>query len=80
MQKDILKKLGGGHAGSSQSQVLLYNTVKYLLERIAPVMIDAQSLSVLVEHVEDAVTGQGTIADGIVNPGEKGLQLLLVRC
>ena len=41
-------------------------------------MIDGSALSVLVEHVEDAVTGQGTIADGIINPGEKGLQLLLV--
>ena len=41
-------------------------------------MIDGSPLSVLVEHVEDAVTGQGTIADGIINPGEKGLQLLLV--
>ena len=42
-------------------------------------MIDGSALSVLVEHVEDAVTGQGTIADGIINPGEKGLQLLLVN-
>ena len=52
--------------------------MKYLLERTAPVMIDAQSLSVLVEHIDDAVKGQGTIADGIVNAGEKGVQLLLV--
>ena len=78
MQKEIQKKLGGGHPNASQAQVLLYTTVKYLLERIAPVQLDAHSLAILVEHIDDAVKGQGTIADGITNPGEKGVNLLLV--
>lgn len=75
--KDILKKLGGGTASSSQAQLALYNTIKSLLERVAPVMVDAQAISVLVKHVDDAVKGHGTIADGIIAPGEKGAQLLL---
>lgn len=79
MQKDIQHKLGGGHANASQAQMLLYTTVKYLLERIAPIQIDAQSLTILVQHIDDAVKGQGTIADGITSPGEKGVQLLLVN-
>ncbi|XP_060604086.1 LOW QUALITY PROTEIN: sister chromatid cohesion protein PDS5 homolog B-like, partial [Ruditapes philippinarum] len=76
--KDVLnKKLGGGNVGSSQSAVMLYNTIKSLLERVAPVMVDSSAISVLVKHVDDAVTGQGTIADHMSKAGEKGAQLLL---
>lgn len=77
-QKDILKKLGGGSAGSSQAQLMLYNTIKSLLERVAPVMVDSSAISVLVKHIDDAVKGQGTISDGILKAGEKGAHLLLV--
>ena len=72
------KKLGGGSVGSSQSAVILYNTIKSLLERVAPVMVDSSAITVLVKHVDDAVKGQGTIADDISKAGEKGAQLLLV--
>ncbi|KAL4230738.1 Sister chromatid cohesion protein PDS5 A [Mactra antiquata] len=75
--RDILQKLGGGNANCTQSQILLYNNTKSLLERVAPVMVDSNAMSMLVKHVEDAVKGQGTIADGIIDPGEKGAQLLL---
>ena len=57
---------------------MMYNTVKSLLERVAPVMVDNQAVAMLIRHVEDAVKGLGTIADGIDQPGEKGVQLLLV--
>lgn len=75
--KDVLKKLGGGSANSSQAQLLLYNTIKSLLERVAPVMVDNSAIAVLVKHIDDAVKGQGTISDGIGKAGEKGAQLLL---
>ncbi|XP_052794341.1 sister chromatid cohesion protein PDS5 homolog A-like isoform X2 [Mya arenaria] len=75
--KEILKRLGGGNTNSSQSQILLYNNTKALLERVAPVMVDAQAMTCLVKHVEDAVKGQGTIADDIFEAGQKGVQLLL---
>lgn len=78
LQKEILQRLGGSSANASQGQVLLYNTVKSLLERVAPVMLDAQAVTVLVKHIEDAVKGHGTIADDIYRAGEKGVQLLLV--
>ena len=73
-----MTRLGGGSANSSQSQILLYNIVKSLLERVAPVMVDAKAITVLVKIVEDAIKGHGTVADDIFKAGEKGVQLLLV--
>ncbi|KAH3839436.1 hypothetical protein DPMN_112867, partial [Dreissena polymorpha] len=75
--KDILKKLGGQASASSPTQSPIYITTKSLLERVAPVMVDAQAIAHLVKHVEDAIRGHGTIADEIDNPGEKGATLLL---
>ena len=75
LQKEILKKLGGPGPGQ---QNLFYNSVKSLLERIAPVMIDSEAIDQLVKHVDESVRGLGLITDGIDSPGEKGVRLLMV--
>ncbi|KAL5012757.1 hypothetical protein ScPMuIL_011308 [Solemya velum] len=71
--KEILKKIGGGNPSHQNT---LYNTVKYLLERTSPVMIDSSSMDILVEYVNESVQGLGMITDGIDGAAEKGVRLL----
>lgn len=56
-----------------------YNLVKSLLERVAPVMIDAIAIKELVGLVGELLTGFGPVADTVENASEKGIKLLLVR-
>ncbi|KAL3879117.1 hypothetical protein ACJMK2_031429 [Sinanodonta woodiana] len=72
--KEVLKKLGGNNASPQNP---LYNTVKYLLERIASVMIDTAAIDLLVKHVDETVRSLGSLTEGIDNAGEKGVKLLL---
>ncbi|XP_069130479.1 sister chromatid cohesion protein PDS5 homolog A-like [Argopecten irradians] len=71
--REVLKKLGSPAPGQ-QNQ--FYNTVKLLLERVAPVMIDASSINMLVKHVDETVRGLGIITEGIEDAAEKGVRLL----
>lgn len=58
-QSSVLKKLG-----QPVMTNLYYNTVKMLLERVSSVMIDHDSLLILVGYVEGAVKGTDpSIAD-----------------
>ena len=75
LQREILKKLGGPAQGT---QNVYYNTIKSLLERVAPVMIDASAVDKLVNHVDDSVRGLGIITEGIDNAAEKSVKLLVV--
>ena len=68
-----MKKLG-----NPTPQNYVYSTVKVLLERIAPVMIDSVAIQELVSFVSDAVKGTGQICDEIPNATENGMKLLLV--
>ena len=68
-----MKKLG-----NPTPQNYVYSTVKVLLERIAPVMIDSVAIQELVSFVSDAVKGTGAICDEIPNATENGMKLLLV--
>lgn len=75
---NVLKKLG-----QPVMTNLYYNTVKMLLERVSSVMIDHESLLILVEYVEGSVTGMNTtIAEecGIdtKKAAERGLKLLVM--
>ncbi|KAK3099941.1 hypothetical protein FSP39_012194 [Pinctada imbricata] len=72
--KEILNKLGGPGPGQ---QNLFYNSVKSLLERIAPVMIDAEAIDMLVKHVDESVRGLGIMTEGIDSAAEKGVRLLM---
>ncbi|KAJ8298337.1 hypothetical protein KUTeg_024868 [Tegillarca granosa] len=72
--REILKKLGGPAPGQQNH---FYNTIKFLCERIAPVMIDSTAIDMLVKHVDETVQGLGIITEGIDNAGEKGVRLLL---
>ncbi|XP_050671417.1 sister chromatid cohesion protein PDS5 homolog B-B [Leptidea sinapis] len=74
----VLKKLG-----KPVMTNLYYNTVKMLLERVSSVMVDHDSLLILVGYVEGAVRGTDTsIAEecgiDIKIAAEKGLKLLVM--
>ncbi|KAH8252376.1 hypothetical protein KR038_010787 [Drosophila bunnanda] len=72
----LLKKLGA-HVHSN----LYYNTVKMLIERVASVMVDKESIGVLISLIEQCIEG-GPMCDEIgisrQEAGERGLKLLSV--
>ncbi|XP_055601218.1 sister chromatid cohesion protein PDS5 homolog B [Uranotaenia lowii] len=72
----VLKKLGQPVMTNTY-----YNTVKMLLERIASVMVDKQSIGVLIELIQECMNGS-EIIDEVTLPsesaGERGLKLLTV--
>lgn len=73
--KEILRKIGcaPGAVGA------LYQLVKTLLERIAPVMVDSLAIDHLVLEVSEMMAGVQEEMDGMVDGAEqKGVQLLLV--
>ena len=74
LQKEILKKIGCnvGHPN------FLYNLVKSLLERVAPVMIDAVAIEKLVKHIDQVLNGQSEVMNGVENAGEKSVELIFV--
>ena len=65
----------GGPPGQNQ---FYYSLVKSLLERIAPVMIDAAAIKELVDLVGELLKGEGPLAGVVENSAEKGIKLLLV--
>ncbi|CAK1543464.1 unnamed protein product [Leptosia nina] len=74
----VLKKLG-----QPVMTNIYYNTVKMLLERVSSVMVDHESLLILVGYVEGAVRGTDTsIAEecgiDIKKAAERGLKLLVM--
>lgn len=72
----VLKKLGQPIMTNTY-----YNTVKMLLERIASVMVDKQSIGILIELIQECMNGSEVI-DEVSLPsesaGERGLKLLTV--
>ena len=75
-QKEILKKIGCT-AGTPN---ILYQLVKTLLERVAPVMVDALAVDHLVLAVSELVAGVEEELSNMVDAAEqKGVKLLLVR-
>ena len=74
IQKEILRKVG-----NPGQQTPFYTAVKSLLERIAPVMIDADAISALVKYNCDVISGLIIVDDGVLTAGAKGLKLLLVN-
>uniref|UniRef100_U5EGZ1 Putative sister chromatid cohesion complex cohesin subunit pds5 n=1 Tax=Corethrella appendiculata TaxID=1370023 RepID=U5EGZ1_9DIPT len=72
----VLKKLG--HPIMTN---IYYNTVKMLLERIASVMVDKQSIEILIELIQECMNG-GAVIEEVSLPsesaGERGLKLLSV--
>ncbi|KAH8402050.1 hypothetical protein KR009_009482 [Drosophila setifemur] len=70
----LLKKLGA-HVQSN----LYYNTVKMLIERVASVMVDKESIGVLIGLIEQCIQG-GSMCEEIGisrhEAGERGLKLL----
>lgn len=76
LQKEILKKIGC----TPGTPNILYQLVKTLLERIAPVMVDALAVDHLVLAVSELVAGiEDENRDTIEGAEHKGVQLLLVR-
>lgn len=71
----VLKKLG-----QPVMTNLYYNTVKMLLERIASVMVDKDSIEILIELIEQCLEGNPFEDIGIPaeSAGERGLKLLSV--
>lgn len=72
----VLKKLGQPIMTN-----LYYNTIKMLLERVASVMIDQNSIEVLIDLIEDCMNGGSAVEDiGLPREscGERGLKLLSV--
>uniref|UniRef100_A0AAG5DIG4 Uncharacterized protein n=1 Tax=Anopheles atroparvus TaxID=41427 RepID=A0AAG5DIG4_ANOAO len=73
----VLKKLGQPIMTNSY-----YNTVKMLLERIASVMVDKQSIGVLIELILECMKGSAEVIEQVGLPresaGERGLKLLTV--
>ncbi|EDW47482.1 sister chromatid cohesion protein PDS5 homolog B [Drosophila sechellia] len=70
----LLKKLGA-HVQSN----LYYNTVKMLIERVASVMVDKESIGVLISLIEQCIE-KGSMCEEIgisaQEAGERGLKLL----
>ncbi|KAH9494579.1 Sister chromatid cohesion protein PDS5 B [Bulinus truncatus] len=71
--KEILKKIGC----TSGTPNILYQLVKTLLERIAPVMVDSLSIDHLVLAVSERVAGVDDEKDALDGGDQKGVQLLL---
>ncbi|BET00337.1 PDS5, Hypothetical protein cohesion maintenance, homolog [Nesidiocoris tenuis] len=72
----ILKKLGQPIMTN-----LYYNTVKMLLERTSSVMVDRESIYILVEYVEDCLKNGNMIEEIGLHPntaGEQGLKILVL--
>ncbi|XP_076319055.1 sister chromatid cohesion protein PDS5 homolog A-like [Tachypleus tridentatus] len=71
--KEVMKSLGFPVQTNT-----FYMTIKQLLERVAPVMIDHQGVKQLIMYVQDTILGVGNIDAqlGLVNSGHRGLQLL----
>lgn len=80
LQKDVLRKLG-----NPVPQNTLYMTVKVLLERTAPVLIDGFAVTALLKLVDNAVSSKTSAVDpsdaavDVPNRVESGMKLLLVR-
>lgn len=73
--KEVLKSLGlPVHTNS------FYMTIKHLLERVAPVMVDHDGIKMLLRYVKDSLVGIGEIDAelGLISSAVKGLQLLLI--
>lgn len=72
--REILKKLGNPVMTN-----IFYMTVKQLLERIAPVLIDHHAVLHLINLVEQALENDEAFCDeiGSTNAAERGLKLLL---
>jgi len=77
-QKDVLRKLG-----NPVPQNAMYMTVKILLERTAPVLIDGLAITSLLKLVDNAVASKmssdETAIIDVPNAVESGMKLLLVR-
>lgn len=73
-QKDVLRKLG-----NPTPQNTLYMTVKILLERTAPVLIDGLAIGSLIKLVSSAITtsSKDEFSD-MPRAVESGMKLLLV--
>uniref|UniRef100_A0A2C9KAK3 Sister chromatid cohesion protein PDS5 homolog B n=1 Tax=Biomphalaria glabrata TaxID=6526 RepID=A0A2C9KAK3_BIOGL len=71
--KEILKKIGC----TSGTPNILYQLVKTLLERVAPVMVDSLAIDHLVLAVSERVAGVEDDKDPIDGGDQKGVQLLL---
>uniref|UniRef100_A0A182MY81 Uncharacterized protein n=1 Tax=Anopheles dirus TaxID=7168 RepID=A0A182MY81_9DIPT len=73
----VLKKLGQPIMTNTY-----YNTVKMLLERIASVMVDKQSIGVLLSLIQECMNGGKEVIEEVSLPtdsaGERGLKLLTV--
>ncbi|XP_053680344.1 sister chromatid cohesion protein PDS5 homolog B [Anopheles nili] len=73
----VLKKLGQPIMTNTY-----YNTVKMLLERIASVMVDKESIGVLIELIQECMNGVKEVIEEVSLPadsaGERGLKLLTV--
>lgn len=72
----VLKKLGQPIMTN-----LYYNTVKMLLERIASVMVDKNSIEILIGLIENCMNGGSVIEEVSLPPesaGERGLKLLSI--
>ncbi|XP_052872829.1 sister chromatid cohesion protein PDS5 homolog B-B isoform X1 [Anopheles cruzii] len=73
----VLKKLGQPILTNTY-----YNTVKMLLERIASVMVDKQSIVVLISLIQECMNGGTELIEEVTLPtdsaGERGLKLLTV--
>lgn len=72
--KEILRKLG-----NPIPQNYVYSYVKLLLERIAPLMIDAEAVEALTVYVDGAVRGSEDICQEVEDPVGCGMRLLVVR-
>ena len=72
-QKEVLKK-----TGNPIPQNTMYTTVKTLLERVAPVMIDCAAVQEVLKFIDDAVLGLGEINEEVPHAVEKGMKLLLI--
>ena len=65
--------------GNDIPQNYLCGTVRTLLERVAPVMIDSTAIKALLRLLDDAINGLGEHVDDIPNNVESGMKLLHVR-
>lgn len=72
----VLKKLG-----QPVMTNLYYNTIKMLLERVSSVMVDYESLKILISYVEECMRGSNLIEELGLDPqnaGERGLKMLMI--
>lgn len=67
-----------GNKHTQQQASAVVATLRSVLERCVPVMIDGEAVKALLTYIDDTAQGLGDIGDEVPTPVDSGLKLLQV--